>query len=283
MAVSFLKKIIAGFLARRGQRLAPIDFHALGPNRFFDEIYQREYGSNAHGFLNIGAGRFRHPRWTNLDLRDEYANRGWIGGDINYDLLSLEPIPVGDGELHCVYTSHVIEHLTDEAVVFLFSEVRRMLRPSGSFRIVCPDIDIAIGAYRRKDHRFFSQIFSEQINDVATGLVRYCATQLINPENPANLLGTDLDARLANADDIHAELDTLCKLCNLDIQRRTPNDHINWFNEERLKRMLEDAGFVSVTASRAGQSRVPIFRDTRYFDTTLPYMSLYVDALAPAK
>jgi hypothetical protein len=43
MAMSFLKMIITGFLARRGQRLAPIDFHALGPNRFFNTIGSFEF------------------------------------------------------------------------------------------------------------------------------------------------------------------------------------------------------------------------------------------------
>ena len=276
-----IKKYVSGLLARRGLRLSPIDFHVLKPVKFFADIYREEFEDSASGFLNIGAGRFRHPRWINLDLRDEYVGRGWLGNDINYDLLSFEPIPVDDGALHCVYSSHVVEHLSDDAVVYLFAQIRRMLRPGGGVRIVCPDIDLAIGAFRRNDHWFFTQIFGEHIADVGVGLVRYCATQLVDAEFPGNRLGSDFSGRLSAAEDIYAELDALCKQCDLDWQRQHPNDHINYFNEARLIGLLHDAGFVDAQGSRAGQSSIAILRETSIFDTTLPYMSLYVEAYAP--
>jgi hypothetical protein len=140
--------------------------------------------------------------------------------------------------------------------------------------VVCPDIDIALGAFLRNDQHFFSQIFGEKIYDVTQGLIRYCATEF---QSDTSAISSIQDSLLEN-EDILNKLDNLCKKCNLETQRENPNNHINWFNEQRLKNILEEVGFVNIITSRYGQSREGILRDTRYFDQTLPYMSLYVEA-----
>ena len=43
--------------------------------------------------------------------------------------------------------------------------------------------------------------------------------------------------------------------------------------------MLREAGFQEVYASRWGQSRSAVMRDTGYFDTTTPQLSMYMEAI----
>lgn len=274
--MKILKKVIKNVLAKLGYCLRPIDFHALNPDLFFNQIYI-DNNRDKKFFLNIGAGRFRHKYWINLDLHDEYIGSGWTRGDINHDLLSLEPIPLKGESVRCVYTSHTIEHLSDAAVYKLFNEVNRILIKGGTFRVVCPDIDIALSAFLRNDLYFFSQIFGEKMDDVTQGLIRFCATEF---QSDALAICSINDSLLENGDILN-KLDNLCKNCNLETQRKNPNNHINWFNEQRLKNILEEVGFINIISSRYGQSREGVLRDTRYFDQTLPYMSLYIEAQSP--
>jgi hypothetical protein len=54
---------------------------------------------------------------------------------------------------------------------------------------------------------------------------------------------------------------------------------MNWFTEEKWMKMLNEAGFTQVYPSRWGQSRSPVMRDTSFFDTSGPKLSLYMEAV----
>ena len=60
-----------------------------------------------------------------------------------------------DESASLVFSSHMIEHISNESASFLFSEVYRILKPGGVFRVVCPDMDKIIQAYRENDLYFF--------------------------------------------------------------------------------------------------------------------------------
>ena len=65
---------------------------------------------------------------------------------------------------------------------------------------------------------------------------------------------------------------------SVDLINRHPQSHDAWFTEDKLIGMLKTVGFKSAQASRFGQSRCVAMRDTGYFDTTRPDLSLYVEA-----
>lgn len=46
------------------------------------------------------------------------------------------------------FTSHLIEHISDENLVNLLKEVYRVMQNNAIFRIACPDTDLAFEAYR---------------------------------------------------------------------------------------------------------------------------------------
>lgn len=111
-------------------------------------LYQRLYPAasvTGRKFYNIGAGRFAHPCWTNIDYESDYyaENRSQANRQgINYDLFSIKPLPISSGEAEVVYTSHTVEHITDRAAQNMFNESFRILKRSGIFRVTTPNIDL---------------------------------------------------------------------------------------------------------------------------------------------
>ena len=94
-------------------------------------------------FYNIGAGAFRHPFWTNIDLKSEwYSSVQKNSNFINFDLFSLKKLPIPDNTTEIVYSSHTIEHINDEAAQNMFNEAYRILKEGGIFRITTPNIDL---------------------------------------------------------------------------------------------------------------------------------------------
>lgn len=73
---------------------------------------------------------------------------------------------------------------------------------------------------------------------------------------------------------------TLCtSRCNVAVQRKYPGNHISWWNGKKLMNALKKAGFSEVYLSGWGQSASPVLRDIRYFDTTRPKTSTFVEAI----
>ena len=107
-------------------------------------------------FFNIGAGSFKHPFWTNIDLENKwYRDVQKEGVSINYDLFSLEKIPVKDNTAEIIYSSHTVEHINDEAAQNMFNESYRILKKGGLFRFTTPNIDLEYMAYRNNDRNYF--------------------------------------------------------------------------------------------------------------------------------
>ena len=64
-----------------------------------DYLYKSLYSNDSlanRRFYNVGAGPFKHKFWTNIDyINDWYAdNTSNTLEGINYDLFSLEPLPI---------------------------------------------------------------------------------------------------------------------------------------------------------------------------------------------
>jgi predicted SAM-dependent methyltransferase len=66
-------------------------------------------------------------------------------------------LPFMPGSARCVFVSHMLEHLFYPAEVKPFlAELRRVLAPGGTVRIVVPDIEQCIAAYTSNDRAFFA-------------------------------------------------------------------------------------------------------------------------------
>lgn len=264
------------------------------------DLYYRTYGKKAvenRRFYNIGAGDFRHPAWTNVDHKSEWYKE--VQGSsiaIDWDLLSLTPISVDDNSAEIVYSSHTIEHITDEAAQNMFNESHRILRKGGVFRVTTPNIDLEFRAYKQNDRHFF--YWTDQYSDPKV----YQKIKLNKSLNEASIQQIFLWHFASSASILHADgsperindeefdrifsemkyeeaLNYCISKCSLEVQKKHPGNHINWWNKNKLFRMLRIAGFGNVYLSGYGQSFAPVLRNTLIFDNTHPKISLYIEAV----
>ncbi|MEO5572433.1 MAG: methyltransferase domain-containing protein [Bacteroidia bacterium] len=290
MISAFIKRI----LSNSGYQLSKIDGSSD------TDHYIRLHGEESvrtKSFYNIGAGSFFHPCWTNVDHytnNNYFKDNGQVKG-INYDLFSLQPLPLPNVSASLIYTSHTIEHVNNEATQNIFNEAFRALKKDGMLRIVTPNIDIEYRAWRENDRAYFfwldwyskpedvervkitmplmeastSQIFLENFAAYASSL---------HKEGNRKISDKELE-RIFNEMSYVDALNYCTSTCTVEIQKQNPGNHINWFNKEKLFRMLNQAGFEKIHHSAYGQSFSPVMRNLKYFDTTLPKVSLYVEAI----
>lgn len=162
------------------------------------ERYRYHPSDSGSGFINIGAGDFYHPRWTNIDYGSAWYRDAQKRRFIQHNLMELSDLPLQDGEVALAYSSHTIEHVTDAAVEQLFSEVHRVLRPGGIFRVTCPDADLLYRAtllgrhdYWLWRHGWFRNRGADPASlDIEEFLIREVATErsrFVTPEDASKV------------------------------------------------------------------------------------------------
>ncbi|MFI5219324.1 MAG: class I SAM-dependent methyltransferase [Bacteroidia bacterium] len=263
--------------------------------------YIRLYGKESiekKNFYNIGAGNFYHPCWTNIDNGSDWEPEpdSLKAPLIDYDLFSLQPLPLADNGAQLIYTSHTIEHVTDTEVQYFFNEAYRVLKPGAILRIVTPNIDIEYRAWRDndRDYWFWLEDYSNPAILKQKNL-RFPLKEASNPQlfltgfaSTASII--KIEGSSNRIDDVELEkifkeraytdaLDYCLSRCSIEVQKKFTFDHINWFNKEKLFRMLKQAGFEKMHLSAYGQSYSHVMRNLNYFDRTLPKVSLYAEAV----
>lgn len=83
--------------------------------------------------LNIACGVKYHKDWINIDFHAE-------SNDVR-KVNILKGLPFEDSSIDVVYTSHFLEHLTQEQANFVLQESKRVLKNNGIIRIVVPDLE----------------------------------------------------------------------------------------------------------------------------------------------
>ena len=296
--MNLLKRIIRkafstmGYEIRRkqvGQRTDPKDL----------EVYHKHYPHASivnQRFYNIGAGTFRHPYWKNIDLASEWYAQSQVESDmINYDLFSLEPLPLPDNCAEVVYTSHTVEHVNDQAAQNMFRESYRILKKGGIFRLTTPDVDLYYKAYRNNDRDFYWWIELYSTREVTEKIGIYPFDQcslaqvfLFSFATHTSQCVIDTTVDKFSDEDIEVAfsvmayeeaLEHFIARCTLEAQRRFPGYHMNWWNWKKAERMLREAGFIEIYKSGYGQSVSPVMRNTQLFDKQDPKDSLYVEAV----
>lgn len=232
-------------------------------------------------FVNIGAGAFRHPYWHNLDTPNEFYHRNRVSGiHIIHDLSRDRTLPLKGNSVRVFYCSHVIEHLSNADAQALFHEVHRCLEPDGHFRLVFPDIKIAYRAFVDGVTEFWGNPTPWGTKN-ATGpqaFLEYFATALsrLPPSNRTTLLDDTEICELFQRNGLAVALQTLVDLIPGQASDNHAEDHRNWFTVDKVRDMLEAAGFATIEESRYRQSSCRLLL-APVFDCTSPEVSAYVD------
>jgi len=78
---------------------------------------------------------------------------GWVNTDscpVSSDVLSLDvskPFPLDDNQFDCVFSEHMIEHLSYVEGLSVLKESYRVLKKGGIIRVSTPDIEFLINLY----------------------------------------------------------------------------------------------------------------------------------------
>ncbi len=264
-------------------------------------IYKQHYNKDSidnRRFYNIGAGSFYHPYWTNIDFySDWYSHNDKTSlSGIHHDLMSLKELPIDNNVAEAVYSSHTVEHITDEAAQKMFNEAYRILKKGGILRVTTPNIDLEYRAFKDNDRSYFYWI------DNYSRKKEIKRINISKPMNEASIEQIFLYHFAANVSELHGDgaeerisdntlrslfsemsfnnaLNYCTSRCDLKIQSKYPGNHINWWNQEKMTKMFQEAGFTKIYRSGYGQSFSPVMRDVDLFDSTHPKISLYMEAI----
>jgi predicted SAM-dependent methyltransferase len=226
--------------------------------------------------LNIGSNSFLKDGWLNLDKTSSRYTKEQSNIDIQHNLMSSKPILLDNESLVAAYTSHTIEHITDESVFRLFSEVYRMLEGGGAFRVTCPDIGKCYNSYilRDKDYigdwlanvnarpSFKSYGLGEQFVFIfASYLSRFSKR---NGEDGVDYYTEEEIEKIFKRESKVDALNYFTKECQeqaIHLQEKTPGNHISWWDFDKIKSLMETVGFVNVSQKVFNESNYEVFKN----------------------
>jgi len=226
--------------------------------------------------LNIGACAFLKDGWLNLDKSSGRYTGEQSKIDIQHDLMSGESISLDDNSLIAAYTSHTIEHISDEAVNRLFKEVYRMLKGGGAFRVTCPDIGKCYNSYMSGDKDYIGNWLAnlnarpmfktyglgEQFVFIFAGYLSRFSKR--NGEDGVNYYTEEaiekIFKRLSKADALNYFTEE-CQKEAIHLQEKTPGNHVSWWDFDKIKSLMESVGFVNVSQKVFNESNYEVFEN----------------------
>ncbi len=266
---------------------------AINDMTMYCELYSEDDIVNRR-FYNVGAGLFTHPAWTNVDYASDWYKKNEV--HINANLLECKPFPIDSATANAVYSSHTIEHITDEASQNIFNEAFRILKKGGFIRLTTPNIDLYYRTLMYNNRMFWKTdldrysiqknmdlaklkypLNSASLKQIFLSSFASQCSQLHVVDSSAKMTDEDFD-KIFETLKYEDALDYCKARINLDLQSTYPGNHINWWNSNKLFKMLKMAGFEDIYLSGFGQSMCPVLQNTVYFDNTHPAFSIYVEA-----
>jgi SAM-dependent methyltransferase len=112
--------------------------------------------------LNWGCGNDPRPGWINSDTKDQ------PGVDLVCDI--RDGLPLETCSIDYAVSIHALPEVPYDDLVPVLGELRRVLKPGGVFRLVLPDLERGLDAYRRGDRGYFL-IPDEEWSDIGSKLV----------------------------------------------------------------------------------------------------------------
>jgi len=241
--------------------------------------------------INVGSGGFQKEGWINLDLPSGHYEK-MQKSIIPYDLMRLEKLPFEDNSVDTIYSSHVIEHIPNFAALNLFKEAHRVLKHNGVFRVTCPNADLFYYAALREDtqcmYRRREQWFrANGILDKDLHSLDFLVKAIASRRNPRCLVLNKKESDITlNLKEVKINFLKYSKeeffdwlVEPLEFSINHVSTHLNWWNYDKLKSAFIDAGFNIVSCSSCGASVSSSMRDLNDFDNTVPYESIYIEAI----
>jgi len=217
--------------------------------------------------VNIGGGSWYVRGWQNVDY---YAPAPYV--DVRLDLRDLPTLPYPDGSCEVIFCSHVLEHVPDVAVRHALAEMARLLTPDGTVRIVVPDLEAALAAYRAGDEEFFDRGGVRCVGPtIEAKLVNFCASYRLDGHVGGPPVEADVVRDRLAALSPH-EFAAWC--VGLIPPEATYRGHVNAYDADRLAGLGAEAGLTLVRSTFQGSATDVLLGPA--FDHS-PRVSLYME------
>lgn len=208
-------------------------------------------------YLAIGESKeyFPPPYWTLMDIKESDIN-------VNFEETNYK---VNNSQLKFIYSSHCIEHLSDDAINYLFNELFISMKQDSVLRIETPDVKKIIGDI--KDNRnidYLKKIQKENLKNLVMnrnmddiyGELHVAALGLISCYVDEIHIPVTSSKEVFEEKLYSSTLDEFC-LWAISLQSKeqlVTHGHINFWYFEKLKKALEFAGFKTIEKCESNQS-----------------------------
>jgi predicted SAM-dependent methyltransferase len=224
----------------------------------------RSYDENCK-YLNIGGGDFVREDWRVLDYYSEHYDYSDIFVDYKVNLEKQKEWEICRNSFDIVYSSATLEHLSQPAVEHTLSEAHRVIKSGGGIHITVPDTDLILNMYEDRNLEWIGEIQQPKIGDngyipCPDGfepeyyLMRRIATPFVRKEVNA---GVDFGKVQTQYEDMNKIefLNEYTRRIKDEWHREHPGGHRNWFNYDKLHRLLKKAGFSDIERVYTRRSR----------------------------
>ncbi len=247
----------------------------------FRRAFTRNYSSGKialgekHSYLRAD------PSWIILDIED---------ADFNVDFRSHAPFPFEAETQDIIYSSHCVEHIPNEAILYWLRESYRILKPGGYIRLEAPDAEKVIAAYKNKDQnflKFFSdknrtelvekrnlpEIYAE--DHIAVIGFLSCYQEKIPGHIPVLADKAEVDSRLQSL-----SLEEFCQWCvSLQTDEQLASrGHSNPIYYEKIHQLLAEVGFRDIKKMSNRKTEIPKVNISGIERRGRSFYSIYVEA-----
>jgi len=188
--------------------------------------------------LNLGASPiWNKDGWHILDHKLKASEGFKIAGDATRIDLPNESCDI-------VFCSHVFEHIPHTRLPIVISEINRVLKKGGVFRILTPNLLKVATAYVNSDHEFFEKALEEDTNiRTDLGLGGSFMNFVVSPGQDTILLNRGLTEFIAGY------------------------AHLYVYDFKMLQTILTQLGFENCIESGFCQSEIPEMREPLHVDS----------------
>lgn len=224
--------------------------------------------------LNLGCGQRHHPAWTNVDFKSD-------GPDvIAHDL--CKGLPFGAESFEAIYHSHLLEHFPKNYAPVFLKDCFRVLKPSGTIRVVVPDLESIARLYlilleksvkgdeeaRKRYDWIMLELFDQMVRNHSGGaMLEYWRQNPMPAEDfVIERLGSEVKDSIArirsNPDStkhLNGKVDHSLDPPKIAQFRLSGEIHQWMYDRYSLGKLLQEAGFEDIKVCKADESQIPDF------------------------
>ena len=271
-------------------------------NRRAAKRARRAWQTKFHTTGKVALGETLSPDGLAVDFPSDWIFVDWRSADHQINLVERPALPFRDRSQKIIYSAHMIEHLPQPTLTTLLHECHRVLKHGGHIRIECPDAEKLVELYRRSDQHMLSHFLKNRRDAIVDGrgfdekyledhlsVLGEISNYIIPGENfhmPVYVPKQEFDEKFNSLG-----LDQFGEWC-ISLQtseQRRSGGHQNVIYFSKLKRMLEDVGFVDVVRADFDATTIPGLRLNENLPQSIQtklhrrFYSLYVEATKPAR